>query len=195
MKTRAQIATAFLVLTCASAAEAAGDGKCETSASRKTTHGIIALVECGNATVGRQATLLFDNVPVLTSAQLSKEDGDDERGLFIFSREANALTACPDRLFLVDASQRPVRVVGFGVRGACNLFDSAKWSRDRAIITLKKGVDFIYAHGTLIPPKASTKLWNAIEPPHTGEGLAQADAIPFVEAVAPSKASTDMGRN
>ena len=175
--------TSLLTLFTVAAANATPSGGCETSAARKTPHGVVSRIECGNAKLGRHTTVLLDSTPVLSSTDLYKEDGDDNLGYFLFSREANPLTACPDRLFLIDASKRPVKVISFGVRGACNLFESAKWRLDRSVISLKKGVRFRYEHGTLVSPKSSVTLWQAIEPPHTGPGLAQDAALPFVEPV------------
>jgi hypothetical protein len=182
--------TPLLLALATSAAHAAANGGCETSTARKTPHGAVSRIECGNAKVGRQTTLLFDGVPVLSSADLYKEDGDDDLGYFVYSPEPDPRTACPDRLFLIDASARPVKVFAFGVQGACNQFEAAKWGRDRTVITLKKAVRFEFGHGVLTPPKAGSALWKSIEPPHSGSGLAEQEAIPFVQLVGPPRAAS-----
>lgn len=140
----------------AACAHATPTGACETTTPRVTPHGAVNRSECGNvASGGRRATINIDGTPVVTSQYLAQEDSDDQLGFFIYSREADPRAGCPDRLFLVDASIRPVKVIAFGVRGACNLFESVKWGRDRrTVISLKKGVRFTYEHGTLVPPKA-----------------------------------------
>ncbi len=161
-------------------------GACEASAPRATAHGAVSRIECGNAEVGgKRATILFDGVPVLSSKELYKEDSDDSLGYFVYSREADPQTACPDRLFLIDASKRPVKVIAFGVQGACNQFESARWGEKASVITLKKGVHFVFEGGTVKAPKAGSALWKSIEPPRTGNGLAQDAAMPFVQEVAP----------
>ena len=185
-----RLAVSATLILLASSSHATPTGACETTSPRKTPHGAVSLTECGNVIAGgRRATINIDGIPVLTSQYLAKEDSDDQLGLFIFSRESDPHTACPDRLFLLDASTRPVKIIAFGVRGACNLFESVKWGRDRTTIYLQKGVRFTYSHSTLTPPKPGAALWKSIEPPHTGPGLAQDEAIPFAEVVAPEAAA------
>ena len=177
--------TSFLLALSTTASHATTNGGCEASKPRQTPHGAVSRVECGNAQVGRHTTLLFDGVPVLSSADLFKEDADDDLGYFLYSREPDPRTACPDRLFLIDASARPVKVFAFGVQGACNQFEAVKWHHDRTVIMLKKNVRFEFVHGVLTPPKAGSALWKSIEPPHDGPGLTEQDAIPFVQVRPP----------
>ena len=180
-----RLATLVILALAAASARATPTGACETSAPRATPHGAVSRTECGNAEVGgRSATILIDGVPVLSSKELYKEDSDDALGYLVYSREADPRTACPDRLFLIDASKRPVKVTAFGVQGACNQFESVKWSAKATVVTLKKGVRFSVEGGVVTAPKAGPALWKAIEPPHTGDGLSPEAAQPFVQPVA-----------
>jgi hypothetical protein len=165
----------LILVLAATSARATPTGACEASAPRTTPHGAVSRVECGNVQVGgRSATILIDGVAVLSSKELYKEDSDDALGYFVYSREADPGTGCPDRLF---------KVTAFGVQGACNQFESVRWSAKASTVTLKKGVRFIVENGTVIAPKAGPALWKAIEPPHAGDGLSQEAAQPFVQDV------------
>ena len=105
------------------------------------------------------------------------------RTYWVYSGKALAETGCPDRLYLIDLSMKPAKVIAFGVKKACNEFHWASWGDKRSVIALKNNVSFVYENGRITPPASGKKLWKAIEPPHAGSGLAEEDAIGFAEDV------------
>ena len=163
-------------------------GTCETTLPRVTPGGTITKTDCGTAKKGYRHTINVDGATVLTDSQLFKETRDDSRTKWVFSSgKAHPETGCPDRLYLIDLSVRPVKVIAFGVKKACNELHWASWGEKRSVIALKNNVKFTYENGKMTLPPAGEKLWHAIEPPHAGAGLAEEDAVPFAEDVPPPK--------
>lgn len=120
---------------------------------------------------------------ILRDTYLSENDSDKGRKLWVFRGNSMQETGCPDRLYFVDLSKSPVKVIAFGVKKACNEFHWASWGEKRSVIALKNNVKFTYENGKMTLPAKGKKLWNAIEPPHAGAGLNEEDAIPFADDV------------
>jgi hypothetical protein len=164
------------------------DERCETTPPLTTKHGTISKTDCGTAKKGYLDTIKVDDVPVLSDTQLYRKDRDDNKIKWVFSSgKPNLTTGCPDRVYLIDLSIKPVKVIAFGVKKACNEFQWASWGEKRSVIALKNNVKFIYENGKMTLPASGEKLWKSIEPPHAGAGLSQEDAVAFAEDVPPSK--------
>lgn len=176
------IVSIFLQLS-STIAKATPTGGCETTPARNTKFGSISKTECGTSETGYRYSINVNDQPVLSANYLSRQDFDERTGVWIFRGDSLWKTGCPDRLYLIDLAQKPVKVIAFGVRKACNEFHWASWGEKRSVIALKHNVKFTYENGKIILPKAGKKLWMAIEPPHAGEGLSEGDAIPFAEDV------------
>ncbi|MES2116809.1 MAG: hypothetical protein V4578_16730 [Pseudomonadota bacterium] len=161
---------------------------CETAPPLRTQHGVITKTDCGTAAKGYKQTFSVDGTAVLTDTQLFNEARDDSRTKWVFSSgKTHPETGCPDRIYLIDLSIKPAKVIAFGVNKACNEFHWASWGEKKSVIALKNNVKFTYENGKMTLPPAGEKLWHAIEPPHAGAGLAEEDALPFAEDVPPPK--------
>jgi hypothetical protein len=164
------------------------DGQCETTPPLFTKHGTISKTDCGTAEKGYRDTINVDGTRVLTDTQLFKEARDDSKAKWIFSSgKPHSETGCPDRIYLIDMSGRPIKVIAFGVKKACNEFHWASWGEKRSVIALKNNVKFIYENGRMTLPAGGERLWKSIEPPHAGAGLSLEDAVAFAEDVPPPK--------
>ncbi len=171
-----------------SSAQANKTDVCETTPPLKTPHGVVTKTDCGTAAKGYKQTFSVDGTAVLTDTQLFKEARDDSRTKWVYSSgKTHPETGCPDRLYLIDLSVKPVKVIAFGVKKACNEFHWTSWGEKRSVIALKNNVKFTYENGKMTLPPVGEKLWHSIEPPHAGVGLAEEDAVPFAEDVPPPK--------
>lgn len=156
--------------------------KCR-SESVDTSAGKLNHLICRNANREYTHTIFLGEQPLLRDSFLAEADNNKSRSIWVYVPQSQPQTACPDRLYLIDLSQNPAKVIAFGVKKACNEFHWASWGEKRSVIALKHNVKFTYENGKMILPKSGAKLWNSIEPPHAGEGLAMEDAIPFAEDV------------
>ncbi len=160
---------------------------CETTPPRVTPGGAITKTVCGTAKKGYRHTINIDGKPVLTDSFLSKEDFSSDYRKWVFSAHPEQETGCAGRIYFIDLSIKPAKVIAFGVKKACNEFHWASWEKKRNVIALKNNVKFTYENGMMTLPSAGEKLWHSIEPPHAGAGLAEEDAVPFAEDVPPPK--------
>jgi hypothetical protein len=161
---------------------------CTFSKQKTYPYGNVFRSQCGTAATGYRESIHLNGSPILSDTQLFDDDSNNDRSIRIYtSGHANAATGCAPRLYLIDFSKRPVKVIAFGVKKACNEFHWASWGEKRSVIALKHNVKFTYENGKMILPKPGEKLWSSIEPPHAGEGLAMEDATPFAEDVPPPK--------
>ena len=159
-------------------------GACETSKPFATPGGALSKTECGTAKDGYRETISVDGVPVLSDTRLFKEDRDGSKTKWVYTSGAsNIETGCAPRLYLLDLSAKPARVIAFGVKAACNEFHWASWGEKRSVIALKNNVKFTYENGRLTPPSRGRKLLSTVEPPHSsvGGGMDERDAIPFAD--------------
>ena len=90
-------------------------------------------------------------------------------------------------MYLLDLSNKPAKIVAFGVKNSCIEFDWASWGKRRSVIALKHNVRFVYEDGKMKPPKVDEKLWTSIEAPHGPASNVADDIVPFVENVPPPK--------
>lgn len=155
---------------------------CKTE-SVETVAGTLEHVTCRNAEKKYTHTIQIGEQKILRDAFLAEEGNNKDRTLWLFTGKPLWETGCPDRLYLVDLSMKPVKVTAFGVKKACNEYQWASWGEKRSVIALKNNVKFTYEDGKMILPKGGEKLWKSIEPPHAGDGLKLEDAIPFSEDV------------
>ncbi len=118
-----------------------------------------------------------------TRTILAEEAFDKDRARWIFSGDPLQGTGCSDRLYLIDFSEKPLKVIAFGVKKACNEFQGVNWGVERSSIILKKNVKFVYENGKMTLPSSGANLWNSIEAPHAGTGLDLKDAKAFSENV------------
>ena len=163
-------------------------GSCTFSKPKTYSYGNVSRSQCGTPKKGYRESIYFNGSPILSDTQLFDDDSNNDRSVRIYtSGSSNTATGCAPRLYLIDFSKQPVKVIAFGVKKACNEFHWASWGEKRSVIALKHNVKFTYENGKMILPKAGEKLWSSIEPPHAGEGLAMEDAIPFAEDVPPPK--------
>lgn len=158
---------------------------CESERGIKTPYGRITATEC---TDSKGATtrqwISLDEKRLLEDKKLSADLAVEKtRTYWVFAGHPTWETGCPDRLYLIDLSRKPVTVIAFGVKKACNEFHWASWGETRSVIALKNNVKFVYENGKMLPPATGERLWKAIEPPHAGAGLGLEDAIPFAEDV------------
>lgn len=162
---------------------------CESGRGIKTPYGRLVTTECSDANgYTTKKSIALDQQKLLEDRFLSGDLAIEKtRTFWIFSGKALAETGCPDRLYFIDLSGKPVKVFAFGIKKACNEFHWASWSGKRSVIALKNNVSFVYENGKLTPPASGEKLWKSIEPPHAGAGLSQEDAVGFVEEVPFSK--------
>lgn len=161
---------------------------CKEDRPISTPNGNLVIAHCRDRErYPTRAIVSIDNVKLLERSYLSNQEFDKTRTRWVFRGESREETACPDRLYLIDLSQTPIKVIAFGIKKACNEFHWASWGEKRSVIALKHNVKFTYENGKMILPKPGEKLWSSIEPPHAGEGLAMEDAIPFAEDVPPPK--------
>jgi hypothetical protein len=157
---------------------------CKSAQPVKTPSGDLVLSRCNG--LNRAPTRKYvsvGGVKVLESSYLSEVDFDKNRTHWIFRGDALPATGCPDRLYLVDLTVNPVKVVAFGIKKACNEFHWASWGDKRSVIALKNNVKFSYESGKMTLPANGEQLWKAIEPPHAGAGLNLEDARAFSEDV------------
>lgn len=179
-----------LVATVVGLAVASGSAseQCRSGFGIQTPQGKLVSTRCTVDGVDRTHSLSLDGIKVLEDARLFSEETNKLRTLHVYkSGTYSAVTACAEKLYLLDTSRRPPLTIAFGVKNACNEFHWASWGDKRSVIALKKNVKFVYEDGKLLPPAKGEALWNAIEPPHSGPGLSIEDAIPFVEIVLPPK--------
>lgn len=159
-----------------------GQARCRTE-SVNTSVGNLDHMTCRDATKKYTHSVLFKGDVVLRESFLASEDSNKTRTLWLFTGDSKMETGCPDRLYLIDLSMTPVKVIAFGVKKACNEFHWASWGEKRSVIALKHNVKFTYENGKITVPTAGEGLWKAIEPPHAGAGLAESDATAFAEDV------------
>lgn len=157
---------------------------CRSSKPRTTPYGVVYKTECGSAAIGYRDSINVNDIPILSDTRLFNEGSNKDRSITIYTSGAsNVETGCAPRLYLLDLSMTPVKVIAFGVKKACNEFHWASWGEKRSVIALKNNVKFTYENGKMTLPASGEKLWKAIEPPHAGAGLAEEDAIAFAEEV------------
>lgn len=174
----------FFILSTAGVAHSEVTNECETSKPLKTAFGLLSFTECIGPSAKAFDSVNLNGQPLLRDRSLFRDDRDSERARWVYtSGTVDEKSACASKLYLLDISKNPPKVFAFGVRGACNKFDWASWGEKRSVIAIKKNVRFVYENGQLKAPAKSEKLWLSVEPPHAGEGLAEEDAIPFVEEV------------
>ena len=177
--TRDLLVLAALVL-CVQAVNAQENCRTESVA---TAAGAVDHVICRDSSKRRTHTIRFNDQNVLRSDFLVELDNNKNRSLWVYAGAPLDGIGCPDRLYLVDLSMKPVKVTAFGVKKACNEFHWASWGEKRSVIALKNNVRFTYENGKMTSPEGGEKLWKSIEPPHAGAGLPLEDAVPFVEDV------------
>lgn len=175
---------AFVVFAVLLASRAFGQENCERNRGVKTPYGSLFETECSDAkgyTTWQSVSL---GVQVLLEGKsLFVEGSNKNRTIWVYSGRSIQEIGCPDRLYLIDLSMAPPKVISFGVKKACNLFHWASWGDRRSVIALKRSVLFIYEDGRITPPPSGKQLWSAIEPPHAGSGLIEEDAVGFAEEV------------
>jgi hypothetical protein len=171
------------MLTCLSCI---GQEICKPGRPVKTPVGELVTTRCTDAQkYPTKKYISLSCVKILESSYLSEQSFNAERTYWIFRGNAMQDTACPDRLYLIDITISPVKVIAFGVKSACNEFQSASWGEKRSVISIKNNVKFIYENGKITLPLKGKILFESIEPPHAGAGLSLEDAIPFAEDVPP----------
>jgi hypothetical protein len=154
---------------------------CKSGRGIPTAYGRLVSTDCFDA-AGHltHQSISLDGTKLVEDRRLFDDYAiDKSRTHWIYSGEPQWETGCPDRLYLIDISKKPARVIAFGVKKACNEFHWASWGKKRSVIALKNNVKFVYEDGVMTLPKAGESLWNAIEPPHAGPGLSEEDAVPF----------------
>ncbi|MBB4014973.1 hypothetical protein [Niveibacterium umoris] len=157
---------------------------CNRSKVKTYPFGEVYRSQCGTAKTGYRDTIYLNGSAVLSDSQLFDDDSNSDRSIRIYtSGESSPQSGCSPRLYLVDFSKKPAKVIAFGVKKACNEFHWASWGEKRSVIALKKNVKFVYEDGVMTLPKAGKTLWDSIEPPHAGPGLSEEDAVPFAEEV------------
>lgn len=139
---------------------------CEGGKGIKTNFGLLTPTECvdQNGQSTRQWISLNDN-KLLEDKYLSDDFAIDKtRAHWVFAGPSLWETGCPSRLYLIDISTKPVTVIAFGVKSACNEFHWASWGKKRSVIALKDNVKFTYQDGKITPPKAGPELYEYIKP-------------------------------
>lgn len=175
------IALLFALFAVACSAEE----QCKNDRGVKTPYGRLIATECSD-TKGytTRQSISLDQQKLLEDKFLSGDVAIEKtRTYWVYSGKPLAETGCADRLYLIDLSMKPTKVIAFGVKKACNEFHWASWGEKRSVIALKNNVSFVYENGKITPPPSGKKLWQAIEPPHAGSGLAEEDAVGFAEEV------------
>lgn len=159
---------------------------CESGKGVQTPAGRPVSTDCVDAGgyVSRQ-WIAVGTEKLLVDEMLVREDRSPSKTSWVYRGVPKAETGCSERLYLVDLSLKPVKVLAFGVKGACNEFHWASWGEKRSVIALKHNVRFAYENGRMTLPEKGEKLWHSIEPPHAGPGLSEEEAIPFVHEVPP----------
>lgn len=161
---------------------------CNRSKAKTYPFGEVYRSQCGTAKTGYRDTIYLNGSALLSDSQLLDDDSNADRSIRIYtSGESSPQTGCAPRLYLVDFSTKPAKVIAFGVKKACNEFHWASWGDKRSVTALKKNVKFVYENGVMTLPNGGRSLWKAIEPPHAGQGLSEEDAIPFAEEVSRPK--------
>lgn len=159
---------------------------CEASAGLKTISGVLKVTDCTSNGVPIRSFLLLNEQKIVEDKALLADSSSVDRSLRIYTSGTFPVeTGCAAKLYLVDLSRHPVKVIAFGVKSACNEFHWASWGKKRSVIALKHNVQFVYEDGKLTPPKQGEKLASMIEPPHSsrGGGMDEETAIPFAEDV------------
>lgn len=158
---------------------------CKQSSAVGTPAGELTMNRCTDA--NKYPTRKFVAVAGTTLIEsrnfLSEESTDNNKSRWIFRADPTAETGCPDRLYLLDTSVKPLKLIAFGVKKACNEFQAATWGEKRSVIVLKANVRFVYEGGKLTLPEPGEKLWRAIAPPQAGNGLDVKDAKAFSEEI------------
>lgn len=180
----AQQKSAFAFLAVLFSVSSPAQEICRTDRPIDTPVGGLTITHCHKKDLSPTRDFVsIGTVKLLEQKFIATEEFDKPRARWIFSGDSMWETGCPDRLYLVDLSREPVKIIAFGVKKACNEFHWASWGSKRSVIALKKNVKFTYENGKMALPAKGEKLWNAIEPPHAGPGLSEGDAIPFAEDV------------
>lgn len=163
------------------------DETCEKGRGVKTPYGRLTTTECADSNgITTRQWVSLDDQKLLEDKILSADLAIEKtRSYWVFTGKPKLESGCPDRIYLIDLSLKPVKVIAFGVKKACNVFHWASWGEKRSVIALKNNVKFIYENGKITLPPKGEKLYKSIEPPHAGAGLSLEDAIPFSEDVPP----------
>ena len=160
---------------------------CESRRPVKTPGGALVESQCVDSKGAvLRSFVSVAGTQVLTDKALFEAEHRKDRTLWVFTGKADQETGCPSRLYLLDLSAQPPKVIAFGVKKACNEFHWASWGNERSVIAIKSNVKFIYEDGKMTVPSSGEGLWQLVQPPHAGNGLNPKDAIAFAEDV-PSK--------
>ena len=173
----------FLCLTFSLSACQAQES-CDQRRPVKTPVGDLIETQCTDSKgVTTRSFVTVGGTKVLEDKALFEADQNKSRSIWVYTGKAEWTTGCPSQLFLIDLQQQPFKTIAFGVKKACNQFQSASWGEKRSVLSLKNNVKFIYENGKMTLPASGEKLWKTIEPPHAGAGLDLQDAVAFFENV------------
>lgn len=154
---------------------------CKTSKPKNYVYGEVSRTECTFKDGSTEDSINLRGKAILKDVRLFPDDASQDKSLRIYTSGAPTSTGCAGRLYLIDFKAVPPNVLAFGVKKACNEFHWASWGAKRSVIAIKNNVSFVYETGKLLPPPSGDKLWNSVEPPHAGSGLAIEDAVGFAE--------------
>lgn len=157
---------------------------CKPGRGVKTPAGELIITRCiDQEKFPTRKYVSVDGMKLLESKSIHEESHDRDNARWIFRGDSLQETGCPDRLFLIDLSIKPIRTIAFGVKKACNVFQEAAWGEKSSVIIIQSNVKFIYEGGQMKLPVAGEKLWRSIEPPHAGTGLDLENAKAFAEDI------------
>lgn len=161
---------------------------CKTTSAIQTTNGSVAKLWCEKDGFRYRDTIMVDGSPVLSASRLySKAENDSFTQWIYTSDEMDSETGCYARVYLIDLTFRPVKVIAFGVKNACTEFDSAVFLPKRTVIKLKETTKFIYENGKMKLP-SGPKIWNTVRPSQKNFSVESSlKAVAFSEEVPPPK--------
>ena len=160
------------------------DEKCRDTFDTATPAGRWVMTACTKDGVRSRNWLALDGVTVLEDSALSVERWSKDDTLWIYRGPSSWEIGCPESHYLIDLNYKPVKVIQFGVKNACNECDWVSWGQKNSVIALKKNVRFIYKDGKVTPPKNDGELWSTIDSIPVPRGKTAADQ-PFPNYITP----------
>ena len=154
----------LLFLSASASASTLAQNKCRSDLI-ESSYGTVEHISCRDQARNYTHTIRFSGADLLRDSLLVEVENSKDRGKWVLRAGAVPTTGCPERLYLIDLSLSPVKVIAFGVKNACNEFHWASWGTKRSVIAIKNNVKFVYEDGKLTPPARAAAIEAPLEVP------------------------------